>query len=528
MLCVPNAFTKLWDKIRGDQVATIDQAITSPPPSPLAPVDLTDPAQVTAVMNIATRIGDLLLSSGTSNADTRAQMHTVASSYGLHYLHIDITFSSIRLHTTIGTTEKTPLSVMRVVDGMNPNFSNLAKVDKLIRSIRAGGTRPEMAEKILDEIYLSPPPYGPMMTLVGWMVFGGAVAILFGGGFGMAALGGITGGVIMVINTWLGKHSLPYFFQCVAGGLLATIPAAVAYEITAYAGIAFRPSLVIASGIVVLLAGLSLVQSLQDGMTGAPVTASARFFQTMLNTGGIVAGVAAGIQFSEIFGRGLPPMESMGATATFGSAGAIIIAGTVTAAAFAVASYGDWSAIWVSGLASTFGSVAYYLVLLPAETSPVLAAAICAVMVGLAGGLLARRFGVPPLITQIAGVTPFLPGLTTYRAMYGILNDQLLIGLANLGTAIGTALALAAGVTLGEWFARRIRRPQVLHPYRAFRAAGRITFQQIRRAERIARSQKIVRPAVRVPRRHAQATTAPQPPAHPSINPDQLESGSTK
>ncbi|STC68811.1 threonine exporter [Corynebacterium pilosum] len=514
--CVPNvphALKKLWDKIRGSQVATIDEATTSPPPSPLAPVDLTDPAQVTAVMNIAARIGDILLSSGTSNADTRAQIHTVASSYGLHYLHIDITFSSIRLHTTIGTTVKTPINVMRVVDGMDPNFSKLTQVDNLIRSIRAGGTRPEIAEKILDEIYLAPPPYGPKLALVGWAVFGGAVAILFGGGFGMAALGGLTSLAIMSINGWLGKHSMPYFFQCVAGGLLATLPAAVAYEIAASAGITFRPSLVIASGIVVLLAGLSLVQSLQDGITGAPVTASARFFETMLNTGGIVAGVATGIQLSAMFGSGLPPMESMGATATFGSAGAIIIAGTVTSAAFAVASYGDWSAVWVAGASSLFGSIAYYLVLLPAQTSPVLAAAICAVMVGLAGGLLARRFGVPPLITQIAGVTPFLPGLTTYRAMYGILNDQLLIGFANLGTAVGTALALAAGVTFGEWVARRIRRPQVITPYRAFRAAGRMTFQQIRRAERIARSQKLVRPAVRLPRRHAQGN-APGTPDH--------------
>lgn len=44
-----------------DHVATVDTAMAAPPPSPLAPVDLTDPAQVTGVMEIAARIGEILI-----------------------------------------------------------------------------------------------------------------------------------------------------------------------------------------------------------------------------------------------------------------------------------------------------------------------------------------------------------------------------------------------------------------------------------------------------------------------------------
>ena len=43
-------------------VATIDAAKAAPPPSPLAPVDLTDAAQVTGVMEIAARVGEILIS----------------------------------------------------------------------------------------------------------------------------------------------------------------------------------------------------------------------------------------------------------------------------------------------------------------------------------------------------------------------------------------------------------------------------------------------------------------------------------
>lgn len=452
-------------------------------------------------MNIAARIGDILLASGTSNADTRAQIHTVTSSYGLHYCQIDITLNSISLNTTIGTTTKQPVSVMRVVKNMTTDFSKLSEVDRLIRSIRSGATPPELAEKILDEIHLSPPPHGSFLALLGWAALGGGVSILFGGDLYMAVTGAVTGFLIMLVNGWFSRQELPYFFQCVFGGLLATAPAYVAYEIGSYFGVQFSPSLAIASGIIVLLAGLSLVQSLQDGMTGAPVTAGARFFETLLNTGGIVAGVATGIQFSEIIGTGLPPIQTGTFVPTFGSGVASTIAGTIAVIGFAFACYANKSAVVVSGLTAVIGSITYYLLLLPAGVSSVFAAAICATMVGLAGGLLARRYMVPPLITAIAGITPFLPGLAVYRGMYAILNEQVVVGITNLAIAVGTALALAAGVTLGEWIARRIRRPQVMAPYRAFRAAGRITFQQIRRAERVARSRRATRPGARRPKR---------------------------
>src|SRR5699024_11084710 len=44
------------------------------------------------------------------------------------------------------------------------------------------------------------------------------------------------------------------------------------------------PSQVIGMGIIVLVAGLTLVQSIIDGITRAPVTSTARFFEALLST----------------------------------------------------------------------------------------------------------------------------------------------------------------------------------------------------------------------------------------------------
>lgn len=463
------------------RIATIDAIKAAPPPSPLAPVDLTDPGQVAAVMELAARIGEVLLSSGTSNGDTRNQIHAVTSAYGLHYMHVDITMNTITLHTTIGTVRRTPVNVFRVVRNMTTDFSKLSEVDRLIRSIQAGATPPEVAEKILNDVTAAPASYGLAISVLGWGILGGSISVMLGGGWLVALTAFLTSMLLVSVNIWLARHRLPVFFQNVFGGVIATVPAAIIYQIAMDLGLQISPSQIIASGIIVLLAGLTLVQSLQDGITGAPVTASARFFETLLYTGAIVAGVAIGIQGSSMMGISLPPLETL-ALPNFQSSTVRVICGGLAAAGFAMACYAEWSSVLLSGITGTAGSVFFYLILSPAGAGTVFAASISAVVIGLAGGLMARRFLIPPLITAVAGITPMLPGLSVYRGMYAALNEQMLVGFTSLATALATACGLAAGVVLGEWIARRIRRPTHFAPYRAFRTAGRISFHRLARA----------------------------------------------
>src|SRR5699024_11826027 len=99
----------------------------------------------------------------------------------------------------------------------------------------------------------------------------------------------------------------------VVGGFMAVVPAAVVYNIASSLGLAFSPSQVIGMGIIVLVAGLTLVQSIIDGITRATVTSTARFFEALLSTAALVGGVGLGMQFSEWIGYPLPPLASMSA-----------------------------------------------------------------------------------------------------------------------------------------------------------------------------------------------------------------------
>ena len=98
--------------------ATIDAIRMAPPPSPLAPIDFTDTAKIHAVMDLAARIGDLLLAAGTGNSDAKAQIKGITAAYGLHYVHVDITLNTITIYAYYDQS-KNPASTFRVVHSLS-------------------------------------------------------------------------------------------------------------------------------------------------------------------------------------------------------------------------------------------------------------------------------------------------------------------------------------------------------------------------------------------------------------------------
>ncbi|HIW95186.1 MAG TPA: threonine/serine exporter family protein [Candidatus Corynebacterium gallistercoris] len=471
---------KTSDLLFSGNRATIDAIRLAPPPSPLAPVNLSDPVKVHSVMDLAARIGDLLLSAGTGNSDAKAQIRGIMGAYGLQYTHVDITLNTINVYARF-SDEHPPTNVFRVVRQLSTDFSRVTEVDRLVRSIHHGATPLEQAQKILFEIETSPLPYRNRYALLSWGGFAASVAFLLGGGWAVAVVAGLTTIFTMFANAWLASKSLPLFFQNILGGFAAVIPAAVTFAVADAVDLYLPPSLIIGSSIVALLAGLTLVQALQDGITGAPVTSAARFYETLLQTGGIITGIAGGIQTAMALGITLPPIDTSQTAGAFGNVPIQIISGALATAFFCGACFCERRAMTIASLTALIASIMFFGIQEIWGGSYVMADAAAALMVGLAGGLLSRRYMIPPQITAAAGITPFLPGLALYRGMSSLLNDQFVVGMSNLGLALTTATSLAAGVVLGEWVARRIRRPRIIHRYNQLRrpkAARRPTGEQ--------------------------------------------------
>ncbi|OZC60097.1 hypothetical protein CH267_03880 [Rhodococcus sp. 06-621-2] len=449
--------TTSLSRLTGERRATIDTPTAAP--SPLQPIDLTDDAVVAEVLDLAVRVGEVLLASGTAAMDTTTQVQNVAATYGLARCDVDVTYNSITISAHRGPT-RPPSTTMRIVHYRSMDFTRLAAVDRLIRSIRLKLIPPSQALDTLDAITTAPHPYNRWTATFAWAGMAASIGVLLGGGVLVAVVSFLTTMVIDRIGRVLNRVGLPFFFQQVVGGFVAATPAITLFNFQDQLGVSVSPSLVIAAGVTVLLSGLSLVGSVQDAITGAPITASARFFEVLMMTGGIIAGVATSLKLAAIIGSDLPLISNT-APPDILEVPTKVLAGAAAALFYALACYAEKRALTAAFLGGFAGALVSLLVQ-TVDTGPIIASAFAATVVGFAGGLMARRALIPPLIVAVAGITPLLPGLALYRGLYAILNDQLLLGISSLFAAFGIGCGIAAGVTLGEWGARTLRRPRIL------------------------------------------------------------------
>ncbi|MDV8023409.1 threonine/serine exporter family protein [Rhodococcus sp. IEGM 1330] len=449
--------TASLSRLTGERRATIDTPTAAP--SPLRPIDLTDDASVAEVLDLAVRVGEVLLASGTAAMDTATQVQFIAATYGLARCDVDVTYNSITLSAHRGPT-RPPASTMRIVHYRSMDFTRLAEVDRLIRAVRVKMVPPSEALERLEEITKAPHPYNRWIATLAWSGMAAAISVLLGGGALVAVVSFLTTMVIDRIGRVLNRAGLPFFFQQVVGGFVAATPAITLYNFQDQLNISISPSQVIAAGVIVLLSGLSLVGSVQDAITGAPITAVSRFFEVLMMTGGIIAGVATSLRLAALIGSDLPQISNL-APPDILQVPTKVIAGAAASLFYALACYAEQRALTAAFMGGFAGSLVY-LLSQTLNVGPIIASAIAATVVGFAGGLLARRALIPPLIVAVAGITPLLPGLALYRGLYAILNDQLLLGISSLFAAFGVGCGLAAGVTLGEWGARTLRRPRII------------------------------------------------------------------
>lgn len=385
--------------------ATIDVA-AAPALAPIAPVDLTDRGQVTGVLEIAARIGEILIVAGTTNSDASRQVSAVTESFGLWNCHVDMTSNRIRLFANVSDDRRNPVAVVRIITPAAQNFRKLILVDRLIRDIHSGKASPINAETRLDAIDRSKDPMGLFGFVASFAVMSGAVALLLGGDIPVSLISTLAGGTIMWMSAKLGDLGLPIFFQNTAGGIFVAILATVAYKWGLFFGLQLRPSMIIATSIIVMVAGLTLVQAIQNGVTAAPISGTARLFDAIIITAGIVAGIAIGASLAATLGYPLPPVETL-PVPNLASQTVRVIGSTLASAAFARSCYADWPSVVISGVTAMMGSSLFYFVLVPTGVNDITATATTAVIIGLVGGLLGRRYQIPPLVISIAGITRY-------------------------------------------------------------------------------------------------------------------------
>nr|WP_279536335.1 threonine/serine exporter family protein [Nocardioides ochotonae] len=139
----------------------------------------------------------------------------------------------------------------------------------------------------------------------------------------------------------------------------------------------------------------------------------------------------------------------------------MLVAGAaVCAAAFAYASYAPGRIIApIAGVAAVAIAISQSVAL--PGIGRTWSVALAALFVGLVAFSVAGRMRVPPLVVVVSAVVPMLPGLSIYRGLTLLAEGSrgdISAGLLAMVTAASVAIALSAGVILGEYVAQPLKR----------------------------------------------------------------------
>ncbi|ULN38272.1 threonine/serine ThrE exporter family protein [Mycolicibacterium smegmatis] len=407
------------------------------------------------VLDLVIRLAEVMLSSGSGTADVVATAQDVAQAYRLTDCVVDITFTTI-IVSAPPTADSPPLTIMRAVRTRSTDYTRLAELDALIRDITSGGVSVDQAHAAMDVVTERPHPYPRWLSTAGWAGFALGIAMLLGGSWLTCLVAALTSAAIDRTGRVLNRIGTPFFFQNVVGAAIATLVAVAAYLVTGEGLTAL-----VATGIVMLLSGLTLVGSVQDAITGHMITAVARLSEALFMTAGIVVGILAGLQIATV--AGVTIQLNIDATQAFvtpyrpGPIVLAVIGAALASVCLTIASYAPWRTLLPAGLAAGFAEVVL-IGLGWAGFGQVVATGVAAVGVGLFATLLSIRRQAPALVTSTAGITPMLPGMAVFRAVYFFaVEDRFGDGLAQLLAAGATALALGAGVVLGEFIGSPLR-----------------------------------------------------------------------
>lgn len=376
------------------------------------------------VLDLTIRLAEVMLSSGSGTADVVATAQDVAQAYQLTDCVVDITVTTI-IVSALATTDTPPVTIMRSVRTRSTDYSRLAELDRLVQRITSGGVAVDQAHEAMDELTERPHPYPRWLATAGAAGFALGVAMLLGGTWLTCVLAAVTSGVIDRLGRLLNRIGTPLFFQRVFGAGIATLVAVAAYLIAGQ-----DPTALVATGIVVLLSGMTLVGSMQDAVTGYMLTALARLGDALFLTAGIVVGIL--ISLRGVTNAGIQIELHVDATTTLATPGMPLL------------SAGLAELVLIGLGAAGFGRV--------------VATWTAAIGVGFLATLISIRRQAPALVTATAGIMPMLPGLAVFRAVFAFaVNDTPDGGLTQLLEAAATALALGSGVVLGEFLASPLR-----------------------------------------------------------------------
>ncbi|WP_336646794.1 threonine/serine exporter family protein [Microbacterium sp. USHLN186] len=411
------------------------------------------------VIDLAMRIAEALIAVGAAANEVTLSASRVTAALGIKPVHIDITFNSLAVSYHGGEADL-PFTLIRVVRAPVPDHSKLQQLQALVADIEAGLELGE-ARARFHRIRRTPFRYRPAVIVLAQGMLAVGVCLLYGTSWMMAAVALLAAGSAALTQRAMARMHVPFFFSQAAGALVVTAFAAATNWLRTHDVPLFddaRPGIIVAAGIVLMLAGMSVVGAAQDAIDGFALTAGGRILDLALLTLGVVIGIVGGVSLAQRLGVGFPLST---APPELGSGVAQVAGVVVIAVSVAVWNGATARTILVSALLASIAWGGYSAAVAGGIGVP-LASGVGALIASFVGTLIAHRLHVPSIAVTTAAIVPMVPGSVVYRGLLGIVeaeNDPtpLLLAFSELLQAGAIGLALASGASLGLFLGAPVR-----------------------------------------------------------------------
>lgn len=409
-----------------------------------------------AVIDLCLRTGEAMLATGASASDVVATVLRLARAYGLTSAHVDITFTSITISVHRGLDED-PISVMRVVRALTTDYSRMQGVLRLVDDISTADEPMDVEEarRQLSTILVQKRPYARWVVTAGKAILAGGVVVMYDVGPLLALIAAMATVFVDIVTRQLSKLGVAGFFSQIVAASIITWVAVFFYWLRSM-GIEIpgsnRPTLIVISGIIMLLSGIAFTGAARDAIDGYYVTATARGMEVIMLTLGLAIGI------SLTLGIAMSINVPMRVGTTLGPDGGLfwgMVGAGLIGIGFALTSYAQWRMVWTSGAVAAV-VFAFHQFVQSITTQPGVSQAVAGTLAGGIGYLTYRWIKAPEGAISMAGVIGLIPGLAVYRALHAFIDSEYGINhaLPAMGVAFAVGIGLAAGTTIGGYAAR--------------------------------------------------------------------------
>jgi uncharacterized membrane protein YjjP (DUF1212 family) len=390
-------------------------------------------------------LGDAMVESGDPVAHIQVSLRRIAEANGAHDAEIIVLPTALiislsgvaRAETAVSTTGQSSL-----------RLDQIDAVFRVLRAAEQGEIDPREGWARLRQARTMPPPFGPVVSVVGQLVLTAGLAVILDGGWPDLVLAGALGSVVGVMRLWVDRFR---------PALRVVLPVASAFVVSATVFLLARGGLhtnllaPLIAPLITFLPGALLTTAVIELATGQMMSGSGRLVSGGVQLVLLAFGIVAGAQLVGV------PELSVGAEPAAAPLGPI-------APWIGVLAFGVGVLLSYAGPASALGWM--LLVLYVAHAGQVIGGLLFGGLVsGFFGALLmtpvatfaaTQRTGPPTMVTFLPGFWLLAPGAISLAGVAQILGQARADGFTAVFGAGATFVAIALGVVLGQLVADRI------------------------------------------------------------------------